>query len=1191
MTGKAIRVSIVTLALAVAACGDNLGGNTAPTVGALTLTTDEDTPITHALAVEDGDGDTVTVTLGTPGHGTVTMAGGGITYTPAENYHGSDEFTVTASDGKLSAEATVTVTVTSVNDPPTGVADSFATNEDVAHAAEITALLANDSDVDGDTLTITSVGNPTNGSVSMSGGDVIFTPTANFAGSATYQYIVSDGTVSSPVTVTVTVGGVNDPPVATDDTGLTTDEDVALDIAGSALVTNDTDADGQTLSVSAVANATHGTVALASGMVTFTPEANFSGTATFDYTVTDGAATDTGTVTLMVNAVNDAPVAVGDAATTDEDTAVTVTQATMIANDTDVEGSTLTVTAAGTATNGTVSFSGGDITFTPTANVTGTGSFQYTVSDGTATTTGTVTVTITPVNDAPVAVDDAATTNEDTAVQIAASSLVANDIDIDGDALAVLSVSNVTNGSVSLASGTITFTPAAQFSGSATFDYVVSDGTLTDTGTVTVVVSAVNDAPVATDDAASTDEDTALQLAQGTLVGNDSDADGDTLQIVAVSNVTNGSVALASGIVTFTPSADVSGTAGFDYTVSDGNATDVGHVTVTVNAVNDPPIAADDTAVAEQDVPKSFSTAGFLANDTDIDGGVLSITGLSNASNCSVSLNGGTIDFTPTAGFSGTATFDYTVSDGNGGTDTGTVSITVVVNACGDGVVLGAEQCDDHDTDPGDGCNGSCQIEIGWTCGGQPSTCTPICGDGLVRGAEVCDDNNLADGDGCDSNCTPTGCGNAIKTAGEVCDDGNQTDGDGCDSNCTSTGCGNGIKTAGEACDDGDADNTDGCTTQCTAGVICNATAFATGDAFAVDPVTGNCYVTFESEMTTFAGAEAACVASGGYLATITSSAENTLVTGIQNPTENPWIGAQDDANTTDAVFAWVTGEAFTFTSFDAGEPDDDAGLGGSGDCLHLNPNGAWADTNCNIATFVVGRVCEVELDACHDGVVQPTEECQDVGAGDNCSATCQIEDGCGDGNIDANEQCDDDNTANGDGCSSTCHLESMLFSEYVEGSSNNKALEIKNPLSTPINLLGCSVQVRSNGSPTPSATLTFVSTTVAANDVLVACNNLASPTLLALCDVTSTALTFNGNDAISLVCAGTTLDIIGQVGFDPGIEWGTGNTSTADNTLRRKCAVTTGDTNGADAFDPATEWAGFATDTFTGLGDPTCAP
>ena len=146
------------------------------------------------------------------------------------------------------------------------------------------------------------------------------------------------------------------------------------------------------------------------------------------------------------------------------------------------------------------------------------------------------------------------------------------------------------------------------------------------------------------------------------------------------------------------------------------------------------------------------------------------------------------------------------------------------------------------------------------------------------------------------------------------------------------------------------------------------------------------------------------------------------------------------------------------------------------------------------------------------------------------------------------------------------------FFSEYVEGSSNSKALEIYNPDPGSLNLAGCQVKMYFNGAITPGLTHTFASATIPAGGVYVLANPSSSAALLSIANgTTSSSAWFNGDDAIELTCGGVTKDIIGQIGLDPGAEWGTGLASTQDNTIARKSSVCAGDTNGANAFDPAT--------------------
>jgi hypothetical protein len=645
-------------------------------------TTAEDVPLVitaASLAANDTDvdaGTTLTVTaVGGAVNGAVALVAGTVTFTPTANFNGAASFTYTVSDGTASDTGLVAVTVTAVNDGPVAVDDARTTNEDTALVVTGASLAANDTDVEGAALTVTAVGGAVNGTVALVAGTVTFTPTANFNGAASFTYTVSDGTASDSGLVAVTVTAVNDGPVAVDD-ARTTAEDTALVVTGASLAANDTDVEGTALTVTAVGGATNGTVALVAGTVTFTPTANFVGAASFTYTVSDGALTDSGLVAVTVTAVNDGPIAVDDGRTTAEDTALVFAAATLVVNDTDADADTLTVTAVGGATNGTVGLAAGTVTFTPAANFTGSASFTYTVSDGTATDSGLVTVTVTPVNDAPVAVDDADTTAEDVALVVTGASLAANDTDLDADVLTVTAVGVAVNGTVALVAGTVTFTPTANFTGAASFTYTVSDGTLTDGGLVTVTVTAVNDAPVAVDDADTTVEDTALVVTGASLAANDTDVEGTALTVTAVGGATNGTVGLAAGTVTFTPTANFNGAASFTYTVSDGTLTDTGLVTVTVTAVNDAPIAVDDGRTTAEDTALVFAATTLVVNDTDVDLDTLTVTAVGGADNGTVGLAAGTVTFTPTANFSGSGSFTYTVSDGTV-TDTGLVTVTV----------------------------------------------------------------------------------------------------------------------------------------------------------------------------------------------------------------------------------------------------------------------------------------------------------------------------------------------------------------------------------------------------------------------------------------------------------------------------------------------------------------------------------
>jgi predicted extracellular nuclease len=162
-----------------------------------------------------------------------------------------------------------------------------------------------------------------------------------------------------------------------------------------------------------------------------------------------------------------------------------------------------------------------------------------------------------------------------------------------------------------------------------------------------------------------------------------------------------------------------------------------------------------------------------------------------------------------------------------------------------------------------------------------------------------------------------------------------------------------------------------------------------------------------------------------------------------------------------------------------------------------------------------------------------------------------------------------------------------LMISEYVEGSSNNKAVEFFNATNADINLSGYTLNIYFNGNTTAGQSIALAAVVLPPGGVYVLAHTDAAAAILAVADQTSSGVQFNGDDAITLIkiSTGGYADSIGQIGFDPGTEWGTGLVSTADNTLRRQMTVCTGDFNPFDVFDPALQWVGFAQDTFDGLG------
>jgi T5SS/PEP-CTERM-associated repeat protein/VCBS repeat-containing protein len=266
-------------------------------------------------------------------------------------------------------------------------------------------------------------------------------------------------------------------------------------------------------------------------------------------------------------------------------------------------------------------------------------------------------------------------------VQLQRKGVLANDTDADGDALTGVLTKRPQHGTVTLyRDGSFSYSPGPTFAGTDSFEYVADDGVFTsEPATVTIR----NLPPVARDDAYATDEDTALTVApQAGVLANDADSVSPTLFASLVQGPRHGTLTLnADGSFTYAANANFSGSDSFSYRASDGQlSSQPATVTLTVRAANDAPVAGADAAAVRQGGTLSLSAASLLANDTDPDGDTLQITGVfSNGdTHGRVSLSGGRVVYTPDRNYSGPASFSYTVSDGNGGTATGTVRVTVL---------------------------------------------------------------------------------------------------------------------------------------------------------------------------------------------------------------------------------------------------------------------------------------------------------------------------------------------------------------------------------------------------------------------------------------------------------------------------------------------------------------------------------
>ena len=578
---------------------------------------------------------------GNAAHGTVVMDGDGkFTYTPNDDFNGTDTFNYTVTD--INGEEEVQLVTINITESQDAFDDNFTVNEDNVLSDDVSL-----NDTFSATASYSYNDNASQGTVTMNtDGTFVYTPDADYNGADSFTYTVTDiNGLNETRTVDIDVIGQVD---AVDDS-FTVAEDLVLNEDVS---TNDTFDAGATYAYNA--DADHGTVIMnADGTFSFTPDADFNGTDSFTYTVTDSFNTkETRTVTINVDAIDDA---VDDSFITDEDT---VLSADVSENDT--FSAVATYVYDNNATNGTVSMNAdGTFTYTPNSDFNGTDSFTYTVTDSNGEVeTRTVSLNVGATDDAA---DDDFITEEDTTLTADVS---ANDTFV--TAVTYIYNDNATHGTVSMnPDGTFEYEPNADYNGLDTFTYTVTDTQgASETRNVTVTISATTDAA---DDNYTTDEDTFLNA---DVSGNDTFNAAATYAYNA--DVNDGTVSMnADGTFTYIPDADFNGTDTFTYTVTDVNGTDEIHtVSIVVGATDD---AADDDYLTEEDTQLSadvsendtFSGAATYSYNDDIGNGSL------------VMEADGTFIYTPNSDFNGIDIFTYTVADAYGGTETRTVTITV----------------------------------------------------------------------------------------------------------------------------------------------------------------------------------------------------------------------------------------------------------------------------------------------------------------------------------------------------------------------------------------------------------------------------------------------------------------------------------------------------------------------------------
>ncbi len=561
------------------------GTDDPPVAEDVTAATAEDTAVTGALIATDPDNQPLTFeVVAGPSHGGVVLNGGAFTYTPAANYAGGDSFTYRAYDGhSYSNTATVQLTVTPVNDAPVATNVDVSTPEDTSLLGQLEA-----TDLDGDALTYEQITGPAQGVLVLnSNGSYTYRPASNFTGNVFFTFRATDGAaVSNTATVQITVTPVNDAPVAHGfQYGMDEDTVFTNTVQG-------TDVDGDALTYTLVPDSGPSVGSLdfqADGNFTYQPPANFNGVVSFRFQASDGVAvSNMASIYIAVRPVNDAPRAISFPDTLDEDT---VLVRNLEYND--IDGSTVDFWIVDLPAHGAIELTGAIFTYTPDPDYHGPDSFTFQVRDngGLESNVGVVSLTVLPINDAPAPGDDAYTLDEDTALTVAAPGVLANDADVDGDALTATLAAPAAHGVVTLAAdGSFTYTPDANYHGPDQFTYTVSDGQGAPVlATVTLTVAPVNDLPTAANDTATGSEDVNLVI---DVLANDADPDGDALTVQLLTDPEHGTVTLAAdGTLAYDPDTDYFGNDSFTYRVSDGVGTStVATVSVFLAAQGETPV-------------------------------------------------------------------------------------------------------------------------------------------------------------------------------------------------------------------------------------------------------------------------------------------------------------------------------------------------------------------------------------------------------------------------------------------------------------------------------------------------------------------------------------------------------------------------------------------------------------------------
>ncbi|HHF3221015.1 TPA: tandem-95 repeat protein, partial [Vibrio diabolicus] len=590
----------------------------------------------------------------------------------------------------------IDVSVTPVDDAPVSGNLAYSVDEDGSIRLSQEQLLSQASDVEGDALTASNLSVDGNATVTQNDdGSFTITPDADFNGDIDISFDISDGTNTVQATADLTVNPINDLPVPQDQQ-FSVEEDGTLQFTDADLLAGATDIEGDDLSVTGINyEGTDGVLTdNGDGTYSFAPNENFNGDVNFSFDVSDGTDTVSANVDVSVTPVNDPPVAGSTSYTVHEDNSITISDAQLLANSSDLEGDVSIDSVSYSGSDGVLQINGdGTYTFSPNENFSGEVSLDVVVVDEEgATDSTTAGITVLEVNDPPIAGATSYSVNEDEVITISSAQLLANASDVEGE-VAIDSVSYSGSDGIFTdnGDGTFSFAPNENFYGDVSLDVVVTDEDGATVATnANIDVLPINDAPVSGNLAYSVDEDGSITLSQEQLLAQAGDVDGDDLTASKLTVDGNATVvANDDGSFTITPDADFNGDIDIQFNITDGTDTIQATADLTVNPVNDLPVPQDQQFSVEEDGTLQFTDADLLAGATDIDGDNLTVDGISYTGSDGVLTDhgDGTYTFAPNENFNGDVSFSFGVSDG---TETVPANVDVSVTPVNDPPVAGS---------------------------------------------------------------------------------------------------------------------------------------------------------------------------------------------------------------------------------------------------------------------------------------------------------------------------------------------------------------------------------------------------------------------------------------------------------------------------------------------------------------------